>query len=309
MKKLIRHSSFVILLCFSAFNLLAQPFQPIYIFVGTNANDHTGELIGRGTWNTANANWRATAAAISNLWASFMAYTNSQPQNLVKSSSIVIEFATNTYTFAAGSNYLGSYTNVYSFTDNGLNQGTNQLLTNSMSIAGGTWQPYEPTNLIVPTLFTNWYTNFYVTNSVAYLSLIGVTNPAGTNMAWLSFLVTNQVITSAIGTNFVSAPIQLSVLAGIPATGAVTITTLSDWTLMGKYNAAAGQTWDFANATVLNLSPTMPLGIYSPSNAWNEFTATNGMGNGSWRFGLNSNGVGVDINYSNDAPVFYNVPH
>lgn len=237
-----------------SFTVIAQPVFPVFIRTGTNSNDHTGELIGRNTWQELNYDIGLFSGAISNLSTSLTASTNSSTPNLLKTSYAISEYSTNTFQFIGGSNFIGSYTNIFKFTTAGVNQGTNQVLTNNMSTdGGGTWVPYYFTNPISAVLFTNFYTNNFVTNYIVYTSVPGVTNAVGTNFANLSFLSTNVVITSAIGTNYQPIPVILSVLTGIPATGAVSVVTLSDNSLSGKYNGLAGQTLDFSNVTVLNL--------------------------------------------------------
>ena len=87
--------------------------QVQYINVGTNADDHTGELIGHNTWVKLNYDFAFLDAGQSNLNLAVGAATN-LPLNLVYSSTLVPLLVSNSYPFT-GSNFLGWFTNVYSF--------------------------------------------------------------------------------------------------------------------------------------------------------------------------------------------------
>ena len=188
------------------------------INVGTNADGGGGERLGRPTWVKINNDFLFLQGLItqSNSAASL-------PANVVRSSSLTAIYATNPFVFGA-SNFLGTYSNVWSISDYGLNHGTNVGLTNIMSLDGGlTWQNFAPTNYYTNTVTQYIYTNYFGTNSYTY---------------------TNSV------TNAVYQPVELSVLSSLTSTGAVTLFQATYPELWGRYNPFAGQTFDFTGATI-----------------------------------------------------------
>jgi hypothetical protein len=190
------------------------------INVGTTNDSGGGERIGRATWQKLNANDLFLQGLI------YQQTTNlgtNLPANVVRSSSLTALYQTNPFVFGA-SNFLGTYSNVWSIVDYATAHGTNVTLTNTMSLNGGsTWQNFAPTNYFTNMVTQYIYTNYFGTNSYTY---------------------TNSV------TNAVYQPIQLAVLSSITSTGAVSVYQMTYPELWGRNNSFVGQTLDFSGATI-----------------------------------------------------------
>jgi hypothetical protein len=189
------------------------------INVGATNDAGGGERIGRATWQKLNANDLFLQGLI------YQQTTNlgtNLPANVVKSSSLTALYQTNPFVFT-GSNFLGTYSNVWSINDFGLRSGTNVAISNIMSFDGATWMAFAQTNYYTNAVTQYVFTNYYGTNAYA------VTNYA---------------------TNAVYQPVQLAALSSITSTGAVTVFQQANPELYGRYNPFYGQTIDFSGATI-----------------------------------------------------------
>jgi len=215
----------------------------LYLNTGTNVGDPNAERMDYYAWVKLNSSIRAAETNFVNLNA---AISNPVPTGIVKTSTTVYELSTN-YTFTAGSNYLGSFTNIYSFYAVAAIGVTNQPLTNNMSLDGGaTWQPFYVTNPFTSSLITNIATNNYISSYLVSTNL-------GTNTILISMMTTNSFTVTNYGTNFTPTPVKISTLCANTCTGIVQIATLNDFSAKGRANTFVGQTVDFTGATVLGL--------------------------------------------------------
>lgn len=240
--------------------------QVQYINVGTNTDDHTGELIGHNTWLKLNYNFSYLSTSESNLNAIIATSTNIAP-NIVYSGGLTSLYSSNPFVFSGGSNYIGQFTNIFSFT-----AASTTNLTNIMSIAGGAWQSFAVTNPFVGVLATNIFTNWLV---YTYTTTTNI----GTNTYNLSWLGTNFVTSTNVFTNYFPSGIRLSVLSSGTTTGSVAVAALQHQELNGRYNRFSGQTFDFSGATVqgLNLGMTTNLQFTFSSQRTNTLYFTNGL--------------------------------
>ena len=212
----------------------------LYFNTGTNVGDPNAERMDYFAWQKWNASTRAAETNFANLNA---AISNPVPAGIVKTSTTIYELNTN-FTFTAGSNYLGAFTNIYSFYDVAAIGVTNQPLTNNMSLDGGaTWQPFYITNPFTSSLTTNIATNNYISSYLVSTNL-------GTNTILISILTTNNFTVTNFGTNFNPAPVMISALCANTCTGIVQIATLNDFSAKGRANTFVGQTFDFGGATI-----------------------------------------------------------
>ena len=242
--------------------LFAASAQVQYINTGTNVDDHTGELIGHNTWLKLNYDFSYLDAEASNNATALASYTNNPQNNMVQTSAFAPLLVSNVFVFT-GSNNLGWFTNIYSFTSS-----VAPNLTNMMSIDGSTWTPFAFTNPVATVVGTNFYTNDVVYN---YLTTTNI----GTNTYYLSHLGTNFITNSIVFTNLIPAPIKLAVLSSGTSTGAVSVLTVSPFNLVGKYNSFSGQTLDFGGATVTGLPPGLTMSNVANSAIITAFIATN----------------------------------
>ena len=219
----------IIAICFAAFTASAQ--LPL-VNVGTYPGDPSGEQIGHQLFVKLNYDLSYLYNLATNQAAQIAALqAQGQPASMVQSSTTVSLLNSNPFVFT-GSNYLGSFTNVFSLT---CLAGTNAL-TNMMSVDGGTsWQTYAATNPITQLVLTNTWTNQIVTN------IVWVTNFLGTNYT-LTSLGTNFTTIEQIYTNWLSGPVQLAVLSDTTCTGSVNVARLADPALQGRYYDFPGQT-------------------------------------------------------------------
>lgn len=178
-----------------------------------------GERIGRNTWVKLNNDLLFLQGLI---YQQFSNVTATLPDNLVYSSSLAAIYQTNPFVFSA-SNYLGSFTNVWSISDYGYSGTNTAKLTNIMSLNGTTWLNFAPTNYYTNAITSYAYTNYYGTNLYVY---------------------TNHV------TNAVYQPIQYAVLSSITSTGAVTLYQLANPDAWGKTYRFVGDTLDFGGGTL-----------------------------------------------------------
>ena len=245
MKTILTTIILTVALAASAINI-----QPLYYFAtGTNVGDPTSERMDYYAWVKANASTRAAETNFAAINGVLAVWTNQSSANFVKTSSTLPEFSTN-FVFAAGSNYLGSFTNIFSFSASALLGGTNIVLTNNMSVDGGaTWIPFYVTNPFTTTYATNYTTN------IATIFSVVTTNISGTNYN-LSFPTYFTNYGTYVTLTNIPIPIKISTLIGYAATGVVSIATLDDITANGRNNTFAGQTLDFGGATILNLLST-----------------------------------------------------
>lgn len=207
--------------------------QVVPINVGSYPGDPSGEQIGHQLFVKLNYDLAWLQNQTTNLQAQLTALqAQGQPTNVVLSSTTVSLLNSNPFVFNGTSNYLGSFTNVFSLT---CVAGAN-LLTNVMSVDGGaTWLPYASTNPITQLVLTNFWTNLLVTN------ILWTTNISGTNYT-LTSLGTNFTTITNIYTNLISGPVQIAVLSGTACTGSVSVASLADPSLQGRYYDFAGET-------------------------------------------------------------------
>ena len=240
--------------------------QPQYINVGSNADDHTGELIGHNTWLKLNYDVAYLQAEIAALQSGA---TLVGASNQVQTSQVLTLLATNPYVFN-GSNFIGTFTNLFSLVDYAASTGTNYPLTNVMSADGGaSWRAFAITNPVVFIVGTNVFTNYVVTN---YLTSTNI----GTNTYYISHLGTNWYAGTNYYTNAGFGGVEIAVLSpGLNTTGAVTVSTLSPYSMLNRGNAFPGQSFDFGGATIAGTFT----GEFSVSNAAGQFWLfyTNGL--------------------------------
>ena len=228
--------------------------QTVPISTGTNANDHSGEIIGRGTWTKLNYNFAYLTNQLATLQTS-NATLNAQIAALtngIQTSQTFSLLSSNFFVFN-GSNYIGNFTNLFSLTDTAQRYGTNVSLTNMMD-AGSGWIPYYLTNPIVASVLTNIATNQTVTNILTstpfYTTNAGIVT---TNYFNVSSLGTNFNYTTNVFTNYNNGGIKLAVLSpSFNTTGAVSVASVTPFSAVGRLNTFAGQTIDFSNATISN---------------------------------------------------------
>lgn len=255
------------------FTLLLAAFtvsaQVQYINVGTNLDDHTGENFGHYTCVKMNYDFGYLDGEVSNV-AATVAALPSLPTNVVYSTTTVPLLSSNPFVFSGGSNYLGYFTNVFSFTSSSTTNTTNVMN------AGGGWLSFAPTNPYANVSMTNIFTNSIVYN---YLTTTNI----GTNTYNFSHLGTNFFVVTNVFTNVVAQGIQLAVKSSGTTTGAVAVAALSVPALTSRYIGFAGQTVDFANANVLNLSAngnSASIAVLVPGGGTNHIVFTNGLFSG-----------------------------
>lgn len=233
--------------------------QPsVLIRTGTNANDHTGELIGRGTWQEINFSLTNKDAQIAQLQATNAALQNQLAAitNCVQTSQTFPLLTSNFFVFN-NSNYLGNFTNVWSITDSTQAGGTNYALTNVMNVGGG-WVTFYQTNPLLAVVVTNLATNQIVTNYLVstpfvQTNIVGGTNVVVTNYFNLSYLGTNFATATNIYTNYLPVGVQLAVLSpSFNTTGSVSVASITPWNLAGQLIKFAGQAVDLSSATIVN---------------------------------------------------------
>ena len=259
----------IIAICFAAFTASAQ--LPL-VNVGTYPGDPSGEQIGHQLFVKLNYDLSYLYNLATNQAAQIAALqAQGQPASMVQSSTTVSLLNSNPFVFT-GSNYLGSFTNVFSLT---CLAGTNAL-TNMMSVDGGiSWLPYYRTNPIVQVVLTNFWTNSWVYSTPYY-----VTNSTNSALIYtLSQLGTNFTTNSLVYTNWISGPVQLAVLSGNVCTGSVNVASLADPSLEGRY-------YDFAGETLhISQVDSNTAAIADISNKFSNAVTNNGTGytlTGTW---------------------------
>jgi hypothetical protein len=262
----------IAILCLAAFTASAQ-FVPIA--VGSYPGDPSGEQIGHQMMVKLNYDLAYFENLATNQAAQIAALQAAGPQsNMVLSSSTVSLLNSNPFVFNGTSNYLGSFTNIFSLT---CIAGTNAL-TNMMSADGGaSWLPYAQTNPIAQVIQTNFWTNHWVYSTPYY-----VTNSTNSSIIYtLSQLGTNYTTNSLVFTNWISGPLQLAVLSSEVCTGSVVVTALADPSLQGRYYDFAGETLNLPQvasntAAIAALTGmTINIQIYGPTT--NTIYFTNGI--------------------------------
>lgn len=223
----------IAIICLAAITASAN-FVPVA--VGSYPGDPSGEQIGHQLFVKLNYDLAYLEGCVTNLQAQLATLQAAgQSTNAVVTSTTVSLLDSNPFVFNGTSNWLGSFTNIFSLT---CVAGTNSL-TNMMSVdAGASWQTYAQTNPITQIVLTNFWTNSWVYSTPYY-----VTNSTNSAIIYtLSQLGTNFTTNSLVFTNWISGPVQLAVLSATTCTGSVSVVRLADPSLQGRYYDFPGQT-------------------------------------------------------------------